>query len=144
MRSYLYTFVLLMIAVIVATTTNAQTQKIDMPDGEAVTCVRQYSFPRGENFRFVATRSTLYASKSTLSVWDKAVELYQTNPLRRIVDVTVVPDGTDKTVNVFILQDDGIVLFNKYNKTTQLFEEVQPYSRHHSRQQISKPIRKLL
>lgn len=122
MRSYLYTFVLLMIAVIVATTTNAQTQKIDMPDGEAVTCVRQYSFPGGENFRFVATRSTLYASKSTLSVWDKAVELYQTNPLRRIVDVTVVPDGTDKTVNVFILQDDGIVLFNKYNKTTQLFE----------------------
>jgi hypothetical protein len=116
--------VFLSIAVVVAflLPVTAQTQRIDMPDGEAVTCVRLFTFTGGENFRFVSTRSTLYVSKNNQNVWGMAKELYQTNPLRRIVDVTIVTDGTDKTANVFALQDDGVVVMYKFNKTSQLFE----------------------
>lgn len=59
-------------------------QQIEMPDGEAIVAVNTFSETGA--YRLTATRSTNYSSKFTAGTWSKGKQVYQTNPVRRIVD----------------------------------------------------------
>lgn len=96
-------------------------QRIEMPDGEAMVTVNTLS--GSSTVRLTATRSTVYSSKFTAGEWSKGKALYQTNPLRRIVDAHLKPDGSGDTRSYAILLDDGTVIVFNYNTSTESFAD---------------------